>query len=200
MNNWKTLYIKVTFLNNGHILLLPWVTFIDRFEWMSFSGFMGNESERGTNKSSKNREAVHTICLSCTSIHSPMNPEKRHSFLKLMVLKWNSSVQWFLIPNVYIDVNLSVVWKPGNDEVVGRHLAERGVRILCWIPWIGSCRTRVVHGKWWDDIWLNEGFASYVEYLGSGHVEPQWHMVSGGTTFGWTRGSRRMLKTLDRVM
>ena len=25
---------------------------------------------------------------------------------------------------------------------------------------------------WWDDLWLNEGFASYVENLGIEHAEP----------------------------
>ena len=41
-----------------------------------FSGFMGNESERGTNKSSENRFTVHAICLSCTLIHSPWIQKK----------------------------------------------------------------------------------------------------------------------------
>ena len=31
---------------------------------------------------------------------------------------------------------------------------------------------------WWDDLWLNEGFASYVEYIGSGIVKPDWQMVN----------------------
>ena len=26
--------------------------------------------------------------------------------------------------------------------------------------------------EWWDDLWLNEGFASYVENLGIEHAEP----------------------------
>ncbi len=36
--------------------------------------------------------------------------------------------------------------------------------------WFGNLVTL----SWWDDLWLNEGFASYIEYKGVAQYHPDW--------------------------
>ncbi len=37
----------------------------------------------------------------------------------------------------------------------------------------GFSITILVTMEWWTDLWLNEGFASYTEYIGTDHVDPE---------------------------
>ncbi|NXE54489.1 AMPE aminopeptidase, partial [Casuarius casuarius] len=55
-----------------------------------------------------------------------------------------------------------------NKQTVASVIAHELVH-----QWFGN----IVTMDWWDDLWLNEGFATYFEYLGVNVAEPDWQML-----------------------
>ncbi|KAK7913537.1 hypothetical protein WMY93_013748 [Mugilogobius chulae] len=60
-----------------------------------------------------------------------------------------------------------IISSTGNKERVISVIAHELAHM-----WFGN----LVTVRWWNDLWLNEGFASYVEYLGADYAEPTWNI------------------------
>ncbi|KAM9786890.1 glutamyl aminopeptidase [Syngnathus typhle] len=66
--------------------------------------------------------------------------------------------------NLLYDANQSSSY---NKQRVASVIAHELVH-----QWFGN----IVTMDWWDDLWLNEGFASFFEYIGVEEAEPSWGM------------------------
>lgn len=67
---------------------------------------------------------------------------------------------WLVVASVWILLS----WLSNTKQPIKESLL---------FQWFGN----IVTMDWWDDLWLNEGFASFMEYLGANVTKPSWEMV-----------------------
>jgi aminopeptidase N len=68
----------------------------------------------------------------------------------------------------------SLFYNEKNDGIANKRRVSLVVAHELAHQWYGNLVTPV----WWNDLWLNEGFASWVENLGMNKTNPQWRDVS----------------------
>ncbi len=64
---------------------------------------------------------------------------------------------------LYIDESSSLPVKKRVAEVIAHEL---------WHQWSGNLVTM----EWWDDLWLNEAFATFIAFKAVNHFHPDWHI------------------------
>eukprot|EP00095_Tigriopus_kingsejongensis_P012300 maker-scaffold692_size110616-snap-gene-0.19 protein:Tk12300 transcript:maker-scaffold692_size110616-snap-gene-0.19-mRNA-1 annotation:"aminopeptidase n" len=67
----------------------------------------------------------------------------------------------------------ALLFKPGVSSLAYKQRVAVVISHELAHQWFGN----LVTPAWWTDLWLNEGFASYVEYLGVDSVEPEMKIM-----------------------
>lgn len=64
-----------------------------------------------------------------------------------------------------------------HDETVSAPLNKQRVATIIAHEMVHQWFGNLVTPSWWSDLWLNEGFASYMEYVGANMIDPTWKVM-----------------------
>ena len=79
-------------------------------------------------------------------------------------------------PNIKLDIkfNFTLVNVLTRMIMMGKPIRHIIVLNYLYGQWFGN----LVTPQWWDHLWLNEGFATYMMFLAVDAVLPEWKIVS----------------------
>ncbi|XP_058833105.1 aminopeptidase N [Topomyia yanbarensis] len=67
----------------------------------------------------------------------------------------------------------ALLYHPNISTASNKHRVASVIAHELAHQWFGNLVTM----KWWTDLWLNEGFATYVASLGVEYLHPEWHSL-----------------------
>lgn len=67
-----------------------------------------------------------------------------------------------------------MLYQPNASTLAAKHRVAEVIAHELAHQWFGN----LVTPKWWTDLWLNEGFATYVASLGVAYLHPEWKSLN----------------------
>lgn len=68
-----------------------------------------------------------------------------------------------------------LLYNPNSSSVTNKHSIASVIAHELAHQWFGNLVTM----KWWTDLWLNEGFATYMAALAIHELYPHWNSLNG---------------------
>lgn len=97
----------------------------------------------------------------------------------------------------------TLLFDPKTSTQAEKHTVFRVIAHEMAHQWFGDLVTM----DWWDDLWLNEGFASWLEAKATDHFHPEWKQPlyevanrQGAMQLDARRGSHPVIQSIDDVL